>query len=98
MLKKSDKILKAINSPIRIEILKYLLKGPSCVTLTNKEINISQPNLSQHLKTLKAADLIDSKKKMNKRCYYIKDQVSVKELLNILDKLSENKNEQLGDQ
>ena len=87
-MKNINKTLKAISSPIRIMILRYLCKGPSCVTLTNKEINISQPNLSQHLKVLKDANLINSQKKMNKRCYFIINLKEVQTLLKTLDKLS----------
>lgn len=87
-MKKIDQTLKAISNPIRIMIMRYLCKGPSCVTLTNKEIGISQPNLSQHLKVLKDANIIDSQKKKNKRCYFITNLEEVKILLKTLDKLS----------
>ena len=82
-----DKILKAISNPVRVQILRYLCKGPSCVTLTNKEINISQPNLSQHLKVLKEAGIIDSKKVMTKRCYFVTKLKEMKQFLQLLDKL-----------
>ena len=82
-------ILKALSNPIRLQILFFLSKGPSCVTLTNKEINISQPNLSQHLKVLKSSGLIDSKKVRTRRCYFIKNQKKMKQLLKILQDLNE---------
>ena len=84
----SVEVLKALAHPRRIEILKYLCKGPSCVTLTNKVINISQPNLSQHLKILKNAGLIGCQKKMTKHCYFLTSPLSVKKLLTILEKIS----------
>ena len=87
-MEREEKILKALDSPVRIKILRYLTKGPSCVTLTNKEINISQPNLSQHLKVLKDAGLVGSKKVMTKRCYYITKMNDVKQLLQLLATLS----------
>jgi DNA-binding transcriptional ArsR family regulator len=82
-----QKILKALNNPVRVKILRFLCKGPSCVTLTNKEINISQPNLSQHLKILKESGLVDSKKVMTKRCYFVVKLKEMKQLLQLLDKL-----------
>ena len=81
------KILKALCNPVRIEILHFLTKGPSCVTLTNQEIDISQPNLSQHLKVLKDAGIVDSKKVMTKRCYFIKKPEEVKKILALLQTL-----------
>ena len=86
-VKKKDKILKAISNPVRIQILRYLCEGPSCVTLTNKQINISQPNLSQHLKVLKEADIIESKKIQTKRCYSINKPKQIKQLLKTINEL-----------
>jgi len=86
-----QKILKALNSLVRVKILRFLCKGPSCVTLTNKEINISQPNLSQHLKVLKESGLVGSKKVMTRRCYFIKKPVAIKQLLQLIDELKPEK-------
>lgn len=86
-MNKEDKILKAISNPVRIEILKFLGDGPSCVTLTNKQINISQPNLSQHLKVLKEAGIIESKKLQTKRCYSIKKPTQIKQLIKLINEL-----------
>ena len=90
-MNKEENILKALSNPLRVQILRYLCKGPSCVTLTNKEINISQPNLSQHLKVLKDAGIIDSKKMMTKRCYFVKKLKEMKQLLQLLDELKQEK-------
>lgn len=50
---------KAIAHPVRIKILRLLSNQPSCYTgdLT-KEIALAQSTISQHLKTLKSAGLI----------------------------------------
>ena len=63
--------LKVMGHPVRLRILRFLLKGPSCVTLTNRNIDISQPNLSQHLKALVEAEMLDFCKLGTKRCFYI---------------------------
>jgi len=84
-----NNVLKAISNPVRLEILKFLCKQPCCVTLTNEQIKISQPNLSQHLKLMKDSGIIDSKKEKNKRCYFVVDSEKVKELISLLECLAE---------
>jgi ArsR family transcriptional regulator len=81
------KILKAISNPVRLKILRFLCKKPSCVTLTNEVIKISQPNLSQHLKILKDSGIISSRKDKNRRCYYIVDPDPLKQLIGLLDQI-----------
>lgn len=90
-IKKNDQLLsvvKALANASRIKILRQLLEGPSCVNMTKEEINISQPNLSQHLKVLKNAGLIECRKEMTKHCYYLKKAKLVKKLLAVLEKIS----------
>lgn len=77
------KLLKAASHPIRLEILELLTKGPSCATLANKAIPISQPNLSQHLKALREAGIIDFHKSGTKRCFYLKKPSFAKALLEL---------------
>lgn len=86
-MNKEAYLLKAIGNPVRIKILRHLITGPSCVTLTNKQINVSQPNLSQHLKVLKEAELIHSKKMQNKRCYSLNKPKEIKRLLKAIEGL-----------
>lgn len=87
-MNKETTILKAIGNPTRIKILRYLMDGPSCVTLTNKQINISQPNLSQHLKVLKEAGIIESKKQQTKRCYSVIKAKQIRQLIKLINELS----------
>jgi ArsR family transcriptional regulator len=77
------KKLKAISHEERLNILKTLIKEPTCVCELNKNSNYSQPNLSKHLKILKDADIIDYKKEGNKVIYFIIDKKII-EVLKIL--------------
>ncbi len=79
-------LLKVLGHPVRLRILHFLLKGPSCATLTNRNIAVSQPNLSQHLKALTDAGVLDFRKLGTKRCFYIIRPDFVKELLGLFDK------------
>jgi len=78
-------LLKVMGHPVRLQILRFLLKGPSCATLTNRNIDISQPNLSQHLKALTDAKILDFCKLGTKRCFYIVRPDFVKKMFELVD-------------
>ena len=78
-------LLKVMGHPVRLRILRFLLKAPSCVTLTNRKIGISQPNLSQHLKVLTDAGILDFCKLATKRCFYIVRPGFVKKMFELFD-------------
>ena len=79
-------LLKVLGHPVRLQILRFLLKGPSCATLFNCSIDVSQPNLSQHLKALTDAGIVDFCKIGTKRCFYVTRPDFAKELLGLFDK------------
>ncbi|MCB2294527.1 metalloregulator ArsR/SmtB family transcription factor [Clostridium algoriphilum] len=56
------KIFKALGNPVRYKIMQYLCDGPQCVCKLNEKIEFSQANLSQHLRILKDAGLVNSQK------------------------------------
>lgn len=64
-------LFKAIAHPVRLKILKELKNGKKCVSDINELIDISQPNLSQHLKILFKDKLIDYTEEGKHRCYFI---------------------------
>ncbi|WKY44934.1 metalloregulator ArsR/SmtB family transcription factor [Eubacteriaceae bacterium ES2] len=58
----SVKIFKALGHPVRLEIVKFLLDKPQCVCELNRLFDYSQANLSQHLRILKDAGILESQK------------------------------------
>lgn len=56
-------VFKALAHPIRIKILKKLAEGEVCVCEINEDIEFSQANLSQHLKILKDAKIVEAEKR-----------------------------------
>jgi DNA-binding transcriptional ArsR family regulator len=56
------KMFKALGHPIRYKIVKFLLNGEKCVCKLNENMEFSQSNLSQHLKILKEAGILKSRK------------------------------------
>lgn len=63
---------KALGHPARIAILQQLLKTDSCICgdLVD-EIGLAQPTISQHLKALKQAGLIQGSFEGTRVCYCI---------------------------
>ena len=55
-------IFSVFSSDTRLKILKILLEGRICVSVIAGKLKLSQPTVTQHLKVLKNAGLIDSKK------------------------------------
>lgn len=65
-------IAKALAHPARIAILEYLLSCQSCITgsIVNK-VGLAQPTISQHLRVLKAVDLVKGTVEGTAVCYCI---------------------------
>ncbi len=78
-------ILKVMAHPARISILEELLKGVKCVSDFQDFLDISQPNISQHLSALRHSGLIDYFIDGRLRCYFLKNPI-VPDLLEILRK------------
>ena len=78
-------ILKLVAHPVRISLLAELKKGVKCVSDLEKFLDISQPNISQHLASLRHAGIIDFFIDGRLRCYFLKSPIIV-DLLEILDK------------
>ena len=89
------KLLKALAHPIRIKILKKLMDGPLCVCELNEDIEFTQSNLSQHLRILRDANILDQYRDGSKIIYTIK-HVEVKDILNIVQNIIKKDIEELN--
>ena len=76
--------LKALAHPMRLKLIEELMRGECCVGQVQKGLSISQPNASQHLKTLKDAGLIECRRERNKICYRVSNDSTIRFLKNIL--------------
>ncbi len=77
--------LRVIAHPVRIAILEELTKGIKCVSDLEEFLEISQPNISQHLSALRHAGIIDFFVDGRLRCYFLRSPLIV-DLLKILKK------------
>jgi ArsR family transcriptional regulator len=55
-------VLKTLASPRRLQILHRLFDGPCEVGRLASDLELSQPNVSQHLSVLRAAGLVDAER------------------------------------
>ncbi|RLG28121.1 ArsR family transcriptional regulator [Methanosarcinales archaeon] len=55
-------IFKALSDPTRLKILECIEKGEKCICKIIPYTGKSQPNVSQHLKVMKHAGIIDERK------------------------------------
>jgi len=78
-------LLKVIAHPIRIRILEELKKGVKCVSDFEEFLEISQPNISQHLGLLRNHGIIDFYMDGRLRCYFLVDPI-IPDLLELLKK------------
>ncbi len=81
----------------RIKILQYLLNGEKCACTIVPFIGKAQPTVSQHLKILVEAGILDVRRDGTKMLYKIKNDQAVR-ILEILDiPRMEVDDSQLGD-
>lgn len=68
-------MMKALAHPARIAILEYLLKVNDCICgdIVN-ELPLAQPTISQHLKEMKNAGIIQGNVDGNAICYCIDEK------------------------
>ena len=85
ILKSRIETLKITAHPLRITILNELSKGVKCVSDLKEFLEVSQPNISQHLAALRHAGIIDFYIDGRLRCYFLKNPF-VLSLLQVLKK------------
>ena len=72
-------LAKAIGHPARVAIIEYLMKVDSCICgdIVN-ELPLAQPTISQHLKELKNANIIQGTIEGKSICYCINPETMSK--------------------
>ena len=77
-------VFHALADPIRLEILAFLRDGEKCVCEIVPHLNLIQPLVSRHLKTLKDAGIVRCRKDGAKRMYSVVDS----RIYNVVDALT----------
>ena len=71
----NDKVFKALSDANRRKIIDLLKKREMTAGEIAGNFNISKPTISEHLKTLKNADLIESEKNGQYMTYFLNTSV-----------------------
>ena len=82
---KRIELLRILAHPVRIRILEELTEGVKCVSDFEESLDISQPNVSQHLKLLKSHEAVDFFVDGRLKCYFLKEPF-IPDLLELLKK------------
>ncbi len=72
-LDKRIEVLKILAHPVRIKILEDLVLGVKCVSDFEESLEISQPNVSQHLSLLRSHGIVDYFIDGRLKCYFLKE-------------------------
>lgn len=82
-------LLKALAHPARVAIVEHLMKAKTCICgdLVG-ELSLAQPTISQHLKELKNAGIIQATVEGTSVCYCLKEE-NITELYDFLKQISE---------
>lgn len=90
-LEKEAELLKALAHPVRLAIVKGLLKEEGCnVSEMQRCLKIPQSTLSQHLAKLRELNILNSERNGLERNYYVVDQ-KVKNIIRVLSELKISK-------
>jgi len=74
------KIYKALADEKRLKILKLLTIREMCVCELTAALNLTQPNLTHHIKKLEQANLVDYEKRGKWVYYSLKDEKKLNQL------------------
>ena len=66
--------LQCLSDPTRRQVFEKLRSGPQAVGVLARGLPVSRPAVSQHLKALKIAGLVNDRSEGTRRVYYIDPQ------------------------
>jgi len=75
-----------LSHPTRVEMIVELLKGKKCVNDIKGLLEVNQPNVSQHLSSLRSNDIVDWRQKGKRKCYFLKNPQLIKDIFDVLKK------------
>lgn len=75
-----------LSDPVRLGIVSALARKGCCVSALQLAVGRSQPNISQHLRVLRASGLVGTKRQGRKICYSLASP-KVRKLLSIVKKV-----------
>ena len=74
------RLFGVLSDPVRLEILSAIARKGCCVSILQAQTGRSQPNISQHLRVLRASGLVETRREGRKICYSLSNP-KLRELL-----------------
>ncbi len=69
----AGELLRALGAPVRIAVVLQLRHGPRCVHELVDALDVSQPLISQHLRVLKSAGIVQGQRRGREVVYHLVD-------------------------
>ena len=82
--RKTSDFFNAFSHPTRVEIVAELLKGKKCVSDIRELVEVRQPNVSQHLSSLRLNGIVDWHQEGKRKCYFLKSPQLIKTIFKAL--------------
>ena len=73
-LTEAGELLRALTAPVRIAIVLQLRVAERCVHELVETLNVTQPLISQHLRVLKSAGVVDNERHGREVVYHLVDE------------------------
>lgn len=70
----TSELFRALASPIRIALVAELADGEQCVHELVERLHLPQPLISQHLRVLRGADLVEGVRRGREVAYQLADE------------------------
>jgi ArsR family transcriptional regulator len=91
LCKEINKFGKGVGNPSRYRIIEALLKGRKTVNELTHIVKLSQPAVSQHLKTLKACDLVIDERSGKEVFYAVNAEYTLTLLHNLVNDMNKQR-------
>lgn len=70
----TGELFRALASPVRVALVSELTRGESCVHELVETLGLPQPLISQHLRVLRGADLVEGVRRGREVAYRLTDE------------------------
>ena len=84
--RRASDFFNVLSHPTRVEMIVELLKGKKCVNDIKGLLEVNQPNVSQHLSSLRSNDIVDWRQEGKRKCYFLKNPQLIKDIFDVLKK------------
>ena len=93
LCKEINKFGKGVGNAARYRIIEALMNGRKTVNELTRIVKLSQPAVSQHLKTLKACDLVIDERRGKEVFYAVNTEYTLKLLTNLIKDMDKPRNQ-----